>query len=59
MRPDIIRGNVQKNVHFPSNLHVFENHRWPVYHTERHALYSQTYVNACTIFVVHPDSINR
>ena len=38
---------------------MFENHRWPVYGTEPHALYSHACVDACTIYVVYPDGINR
>ena len=36
-----------------------ENHRWPVYGTEPHALYSHACVDACTIYVVYSDGINR
>ena len=59
MGRDIIRGNVKKMYIFHKKLLVSENHRWPVYGTEPHALYSHACVDACTIYVAYPDGINR
>ena len=33
-------------------MRVSENHRWPVYGTEPHALYSHACVDACTIYIL-------
>ena len=56
MGRDIIRGNVEKMYILRK---VSENHRRPVYGTEAHALYSHASVDACTIYVVNPEGINR
>ena len=38
-------------------MYIF-HHRWSVYYIDPHAPYSHACVDACTIYVVHPNGIN-